>query len=198
MSGHNTFTRWMLAVLPRAFSGPMSTRMFGALGLMTDLLADAARQAVRARWVLDDTPPEFLPYIGAAREMPRWPTESEASYRDVLRRPWDYHAIGGSVRAVVEALERTSIAATTTFSIDEEPSDDPTDFKFAVVLDDVPEVDCLPTWTYGSGYQYGTAGEAGRVYFCRLPAPVAREIRDVAKTRGPKRSKLIAILGGIA
>jgi hypothetical protein len=66
-------------------------------GLMADLISEGASQAIKAHLLLSDTsPPDALPSIGDERNMPRYPSETDAQYRDRLHGAWDAWEFAGN------------------------------------------------------------------------------------------------------
>lgn len=198
MANVDTFLRWTLGMQPRYMRGEYSTRLLGTLALMTDMVADGHRMAVRARWLADDTPPSYLPHIGASRLLPRLPYESEARYRETLAvGPWFYHPRAGSPQSVLEHLERLDelyIPGTTTpitWDIDELPSGyAKEDFVYSIVLTNMPAA------LYNGSYEYGVDAppyDGTWCYGTKVPAYIVAAIKEVCAEWGPKRSKLVAL-----
>jgi len=67
------------------------------IGLMTDLISEGMAQALKAPWLLSDTsPPDALPSIGTERSMPRYYSDTDATYRDRLHKAWDAWQFAGN------------------------------------------------------------------------------------------------------
>lgn len=201
----NTFVRWILAITPRWLRQPYGLRLTGSLGLMGDALAEGARQAVRARWILEDTPPDHLPHIGAHRHLPQLPTEAEATYRAILGRPWELHGRAGSPDSVVEHCERLAQVTIQTgggpvdvtgYTIDEAPGGAAIeDFEYAIVLGGIPLASCNP-WVFDSTLPDFDSPSDPWVFDNGLPGNVVQAYREIAGAWGPKRSKFVAVLCG--
>jgi hypothetical protein len=122
-----TFEAWQTAGDARTpgLSPPRLRQRFGAslmrvLGAVKDAVADAARQAVKARMVAL-APDDALPWIGAERLIERYPGETTPQYRARLRAAWDAWLFAGTAQGVVGALRAAGFNASV-FSVRAAPS----------------------------------------------------------------------------
>ena len=193
---HHTFVRWWEANRPAW--GARFQRFTGTFALVSDMLSEGARLAVRARTLQNDTPPDHLPLLGAARLLPQLPFESEARYRQTLEiGPWFYHPRAGSPQSVLEHLARMDelyVPGTLdpiTWDIDEAPAGyAPEDFAYTILLTNVPAA------TYNGSYVYGVDAppyDGSWCYGTKLPAYIVRAIVDVCAEWGRFSSKLVGL-----
>jgi len=90
---------WLRRFVGRRFVG-------GAIGLTYDLLSEGAAQALKAPWLLSNSSPDdALPSIGTERSMPRYPADTNSTYRARLHKAWDTWQHAGNGVAIVEQLE---------------------------------------------------------------------------------------------
>lgn len=91
------FRDYVASVLPRPFSQRLSAGFFGVLhGLTGDLNAQGMSIAARMPLLKDSlSPDDVLPLIGDERGMPRYPSESIASYRKRLVAAWQAYSTVG-------------------------------------------------------------------------------------------------------
>jgi hypothetical protein len=75
----------------------------GLFGLFSDLNAEGARQANRAR-LTDGSHDDALGEIGRTRDIERYTNDSPATYRGRLARAFEIHAEDGTRQAVEKAL----------------------------------------------------------------------------------------------
>jgi len=88
-----------------ASSGPSFVAWWQALGLVKDVIVDAARYAAKAGWPLV-APVDALPFIGSERLMPRVPSDTDATYRTALHKAWDASEFFGSKVGIQNAIAR--------------------------------------------------------------------------------------------
>jgi len=138
----------------------------GAIGLMGDIIAEGARQAVKAHLLLADTSPaDALPYIGEERGMPRYEADTDATYRDRLHDAWNAWGHGGNNTAVLGQLAAYGVTGATIETVlhDAYPFEAPLDTaqwsRFAVLMPG--SGNGFARWTYGSGVLYGTGWTYG-------------------------------------
>jgi hypothetical protein len=96
-----------LAHTPLKDTGPtfptVSGKLLDIMGLAIDALLEKADEGVKARIpTLADV--SALPYIGADRNLPRAPNESEASYRARLQRAFDTFARAGNAGSLLAQI----------------------------------------------------------------------------------------------
>jgi hypothetical protein len=85
---------WLRRFVGRRFMG-------GAVGLTFDLLAEGSAQALKAPWLREkSSPADALPPIGDERRMPRYPADTDDTYRARLAdawEAWDYAGAGTAI-----------------------------------------------------------------------------------------------------
>lgn len=196
MANTDTFVRWWQSVSPAWLQNYYGQRLTGAIALMSDLLTEGMRQAVRMRWILDDTPPDALPYQGTARLLRQYSHESEASFRAVLARPWHHHSRAGSPQSVLDHLARLDLLYVPgtldpiEWDIDELPSGYAAeDFVYSIVLTNVPA-------SFSGPYVYDDDAppyDGSWCYGTKLPPYIVNAIKEVCADWAPFRSKLVGL-----
>lgn len=83
---------WMRGVVAERLSGLLA-------GVMADFIAEAAREAIYARWP-SYAAEDALEELGVNRSLPHLPTQSTASYRLTLRRAFELHRLRGTPRGI--------------------------------------------------------------------------------------------------
>jgi hypothetical protein len=97
-------------LMPGWFTGPKAQQWAEAWGVLKDVVAQAALEAVRAgfaRWA----PVDALRHIAAERSLERSPNDTEASWRAYLRTAWPTHEAGGGDQALIDAFARVGLTA---------------------------------------------------------------------------------------
>jgi Phage tail protein (Tail_P2_I) len=112
----STYERWQSEDL----APPWLQRRFGAAwmrvhGRAKDLLVDATRQAIKARFV-GLCPADALEYIGRDRLLERYPVDTDDSYRARLAAAWEAWLFGGTERGVRAALEAAGFGSVTIYT----------------------------------------------------------------------------------
>ncbi len=76
-------------LMPSWLSGYWGERFVGVHALMADVLSEAAAEALKARWIREDTfPLDALAAKGFDRNLPRYPYETDAQYKARLDAAW--------------------------------------------------------------------------------------------------------------
>jgi len=89
---------WLQRFVGRRYVG-------GSIGLTYDLLSEGCAQALKAPWLLSNSSPnDALPSIGTERSMPRYPADSDATYRARLHKAWGTWQHAGNGDAIIEQL----------------------------------------------------------------------------------------------
>lgn len=152
--------------------GPWGERLWGTIGLLGDVVMDAATQALVAPWLRSKTsPPDALPPIGRERLMPRYPAENDTTYRDRLYAAWTAWGFAGNEVAIVDQYSWWSLAVRIVNAfhwVFEWPKDAANFSRFAVV---VPQphpwsgayVYSSTGRTYGDGSTYGSTATVAEV-----------------------------------
>jgi hypothetical protein len=93
--------RWM--------QGPVMGAYLAACGDALDLVLDGLRQAVAARFV-SETPADALGWIGAERLLPRYPADTDDTYRARLAAAWEVWQLAGTAAGILAALAACGFA----------------------------------------------------------------------------------------
>lgn len=172
------FNKWQLETLaPGWLRGPLGEGLALAMGHMKDAFAQAARQAVKARFPLL-APADALPSIGADRMLERMPPETEPSYSARLVAAWDAWAKGGTVEGITDAIALTGLCTAIVYNTFEADLGPGSWARFIVVLSGHPwSGDGVwgdpPPW--GDGGTWGSTALVSEVDLIR---------RQVAKWKG--------------
>jgi hypothetical protein len=88
-------------------------RLVGVVqGLMGDAVVEASMQALQAPWLRSGfQPPDALPLVGGERRMPRYPADTDATYRSRLADAWNTWLRGGNEGSVVGQLNAFGLPA---------------------------------------------------------------------------------------
>lgn len=81
-------------------------RMVGVIqGFMGDASLEAATQGLQGPWLRSGfQPPDALPLVGVERRMPRYPSDTDITYRNRLGEAWDTWIRAGNEFAVIGQL----------------------------------------------------------------------------------------------
>ena len=75
--------------------------MGGMVGLTFDLLAEGSAQALKAPWLREkSSPDDALPPVGDERMMPRYPADTNSTYRTRLADAWEAWQYAGAGTAI--------------------------------------------------------------------------------------------------
>jgi len=75
-----------------------------SIGALCDWTLDVLKQAVQARFV-SLAPVDALPWIGWERRLPRYPGDTDATYRTRLAAAWDRWQYAGTETGILAGLE---------------------------------------------------------------------------------------------
>lgn len=89
------------------FAGHYGERFTGfVIGLMSDLIAEGASQAVTNWWINSRKPPEdWLAFLGNERLLPRYPKETSLQYRQRILDAWNIWPFAGDENTIEQQLE---------------------------------------------------------------------------------------------
>lgn len=144
-------------------------RLWGALGLMCDLVAEGATQAVRASWLKADTfPADALPIIGHERQIERVQPDTNAAYRTRLMQAWDLWTEAGTPGYGGWVFEPWGIADADVYARAQAPDGwcvgSPTAdiSRFSLLVDDPSPAWTQALWgtappTWGIGWTWGSS-----------------------------------------
>jgi len=103
-----TYRSFIARVMPTVLRGPIGRRFIGTFALFFDLLAEGARQAVRAPWVGDASGvgPAYDGMTASGNEVSlmRYPGETWAQHHARLQRVWDDYPLAGTEGAIAAQL----------------------------------------------------------------------------------------------
>lgn len=148
-------------------------RLFGTIGVLGDAVMDAATQALVAPWLLAKTsPPDALPPVGRERLMPRYPAESDATYRNRLYAAWTAWGFGGNEVALLDQYRWWNLLAVRVINaahwVFEWPRNAANFSRFAVVVEQPhpwagPHLYGSSNRLYGDGCTYGSTATVPEV-----------------------------------
>jgi len=81
------YETWQQGDVPSWLAGPRGLAWFAAHGRAKDLMVAGARVAVKCAFVAD-CPGDALPWLGFARRLPRYPGDTDTTYRARLLAAW--------------------------------------------------------------------------------------------------------------
>ena len=99
----STFDQYQAGLAPPALKGPNGEAFTSALGLMKDVFAEGAMQALRCRFV-SSCPEDALAFIGQERNLPQVPGEPVAAYRARLLNAWQAWQQAGTKPGLINQL----------------------------------------------------------------------------------------------
>jgi hypothetical protein len=165
-------------------------RIFGVIGLFTDMMAEGATQAFFAR--LPGHPhqaEDSAKQVGKDRDLFRFRGEGLAAFAQRVRDAWNDYQQGGTPQQLLHVLDQwgaagwpSSWVANTVTCVE---SVDPAVFEFTVTIPfgliDPPWV----PWLYGSGHVWGEAG----LYYGIGPSTDIPMLLYLVRKWKPARSK---------
>jgi len=124
-----------------AISPPWLRRFYGerfvgvVWGLMADLTAEALSQAARVANLRSGfQPPDALGPIGSERSMPRYRSDTDATYRERLAEAWDTWMFGGNESSIIgqeeTAFEIDNVVVIPATNSDDRPERPAWDFEW--------------------------------------------------------------------
>lgn len=101
------------ALSPTVLQGNRAQRLVsGGIGLMFDLMAETVNQSVKARFFGSNTfPADAMRYLGEERMLPRYPVDTDATYKARLQGAWEAWQKAGTDQGVVSQLEAMGLTA---------------------------------------------------------------------------------------
>lgn len=98
-----SFRQYLTRQAPISLAGEWGSKIVNLLGLIGDMAAELALEAVKARSLYSRTfPLDALRFVGDERSMPRYPIETDAMYLARLKTAWHAWTIAGTAQAVNE------------------------------------------------------------------------------------------------
>lgn len=117
------FREWLEALSPPWLRGVRASELWETLGLSLDAMADASREAVKARFPTL-APVDALGAIGADRLLERYSVQGDAEWRAWVVAAWDLWTYAGTTNAVERALHEAGFAnATVHWALGSAPPD---------------------------------------------------------------------------
>ena len=100
-----TFRRYVWDELStNVLRGFMGRRLQGTFSLAIDAFMEATTQAIRAPWVADNPPPDAVALVGKEVLIPRYPTDTNETYRARVQNAWVDWDQGGTEEAIINRL----------------------------------------------------------------------------------------------
>jgi hypothetical protein len=102
-----TYRQYAEELSPTVLLGTWGARfVVGSIGLMADLIAQRAREARKASLLTAESiPTDALPLKGYERLSPRYPADTDATYKARLIDSWERWKQGGSEQGMIAELE---------------------------------------------------------------------------------------------
>ena len=109
MATDDSYSQYLLGIVPRWLRGRFGGGWMESHGLVLDGLIEGARQAVLSRFVTR-APADALPYLASERQLERMPGQTEANWRQTLLDAWNLWVWAGTKRGIRDAVLRTGYA----------------------------------------------------------------------------------------
>lgn len=146
------FSDYEVELAPPWLRGRWGEAWGRASGLVKDLVAEGAMQAVKARF-LRAGPPDALAYAGNDRWIERAPGEADAVYRARLLQAFETWRLAGTSKGILRALAIIGYPKATIYESHQWFPKDPRWWRFWIVIDP-PHGFSL--WRLGDGTKLGT------------------------------------------
>ena len=89
---------------PPWLQGPNGKALLETIGEAKDIVVTAAKDAVKCRFV-DDAPQDALAYVGAGRNLVRYPADSDEGWRSRCRNAWNTWEFAGTGSTLQSELQ---------------------------------------------------------------------------------------------
>lgn len=111
------FRDYIEQISPDWLLGELSAGFIGVIFSYTaDALANAMSAAAKMPWLKEPTSPnDVLPLVGAERRLPRYPIDTDETYRNRLWLAWDTYEFGGDENTIIGELANTGIVGAQVF-----------------------------------------------------------------------------------
>jgi hypothetical protein len=179
----DTYETWQPGDVPGWLAGPRGRAWFAVHGRAKDHMVRAARVAVKAAFVAD-CPLDALAYHVRARLLPRYPGDTDATYRARLDQAWSLWALAGTRAGLLALLAALGFPHAAIYDardptppgeVSWPPDGNPGNWsRFWVFLDtslDNPFGWTLQTWGggwhWGDGSTWGSTATPGQVAMIR-------------------------------
>lgn len=146
-----SYTTYVVALAPPWLRGRWGEQWHRAQGLLFDMVAEGAVQAVKAR-LLRSGPDDALPYAGNDRQIERAPGESADSYRARLLGAFETWRLAGTNKGILSALAVIGYTKAAIYESHDWFPLDPEWWRFWLVLDPPSG---FSTWKLGDGTKLG-------------------------------------------
>lgn len=170
---------WTANMMPPWLKANWGERFVGVHALLADTLSEALAEAMKVRWVREETfPPDALVHLGFNRNLERYPAETDAQYKARLDDAWNSWPLAGDETSIVDQLAAagypgcTVICYTNIGGPHGEPPPYWTQFWVRFPVGSHPVVAAGPEWgtaVWGS-FSWGTA---------TIPAAFAATVRGI-------------------
>lgn len=170
--------------VPRWLQGTVGSGYLGSFGRVLDIVNDSLRQAVLAR-VVRVAPVDGLQWIARERNMPRYPGDTDATWRARLELAWPLWQFGGTAQGILTALASAGFTNAAIFSANQSgppavapwpPTGTSANWsRFAVYLDVQAAADNPFSWAsvdwgdfdWGDGTTWGSTATTGEIDLVR-------------------------------
>jgi len=146
-----SYSAYVVALAPPWLRGKWGERWHEAEGLLLDMVAEGAVQAVKAR-LLGAGPDDALPYAGNDRQIERAPGESVESYRARLLGAFETWRRAGTNKGILVALAVIGYPTAAIYESHDWFPLDPAWWRFWLVLDPPSG---FSSWKLGDGTKLG-------------------------------------------
>lgn len=132
------FREYIFQQSPGFLRQKWGARLMGLVGLAADISAEGAQQAIAARFSQSPIfPPDAYALIGSERSMPRFPSETLASYRERVLDAWNAWRNAGTEIGLIDQLSYFPVTAQIYTNADWDWDGDASNWsRFWVVLTD--------------------------------------------------------------
>jgi hypothetical protein len=147
-----SFRDYMIELAPPWLRGRWGEAWNGTVGLVMDMTAEGAMQAVKARF-LKRGPADALPYAGTDRQIERAPGEPDDVYRARLLAAFETWRLAGTNKGILTALAVIGYSKARIFESHDWYPIDPRWWRFWLVIE---PPHAFTSWKLGDGTKLGT------------------------------------------
>jgi hypothetical protein len=107
-----SYRAWAANFVPAWLQSKVGSALVSAYALVFDFAAQLVDLSGEAGMLASfQMPDDALPYFGAERKIPRYPTETSSQYRSRLQQAWTYWAHAGTKQGMLELLSALGFTA---------------------------------------------------------------------------------------